>query len=212
MSITIGNLVSYPVPISEITEIIRGDVSLAKQYAIGKKYDGTDVAEGEEGYHNNSQYYAGLAHESEIVADNARIQSITEQSSTEDDGINIITVQYKDGDTKNFTVKNGSKGSQGEQGDPGLAASIAVNSTVTGAAGTNASVENLGTSNAAILKFTIPKGDKGDPGDSGVVTPLSAFFTMSVDVDGDLYVEYADDGTAPAFYYDSETGNLYYET
>lgn len=46
-------------------------------------------------------------------------------------------------------------------GIPGKAASVAVGETVTGAPGTNASVENTGSENAAVLKFTIPRGDEG---------------------------------------------------
>ena len=52
----------------------------------------------------------------------------------------------------------GPQGSQGIKGDTGTAATVAVNSTVTGAAGSSALVENLGTTSAASLKFTIPTG------------------------------------------------------
>lgn len=56
------------------------------------------------------------------------------------------------------------------------------------------------------------KGDKGDPGESGVTVPVGGFFTMAVDPEGNLYVYYSDDAEAPPFRYDSETGNLYYDT
>lgn len=56
------------------------------------------------------------------------------------------------------------------------------------------------------------KGDKGDTGESGVVTQINAFFTMSVDAEGNLYVNYADGGAAPEFAYDSTSGNLYFVT
>lgn len=46
-------------------------------------------------------------------------------------------------------------------GIPGKAASVTVGETVTGAPGTNASVENTGSENAAVLKFTIPRGNEG---------------------------------------------------
>lgn len=52
------------------------------------------------------------------------------------------------------------------------------------------------------------KGDKGDKGDSGVVAPIDGFFTLSVDADGNLWA-YSEDGEAPNFEYDAETGNLY---
>ena len=54
-----------------------------------------------------------------------------------------------------------------------------------------------------------PKGDKGDKGESGIVTPVNGFFTLSVDVNGNLYAYSAEDGTTPTFEYDDATGNLY---
>ena len=52
-------------------------------------------------------------------------------------------------------------GPQGPQGPAGTAATIAVGSTVTGAPGTLANVTNSGTSNNAVLNFTIPRGENG---------------------------------------------------
>lgn len=54
------------------------------------------------------------------------------------------------------------------QGPPGQAATITVGSTTTGAAGTNASVANVGTTSAAILNFTIPRGNQGVQGVQGI--------------------------------------------
>ena len=48
-----------------------------------------------------------------------------------------------------------------ESGTPGQAATITVGETITGEPGTNASVENTGTTSAAVLKFTIPRGADG---------------------------------------------------
>lgn len=61
----------------------------------------------------------------------------------------------------------GEKGSQGEKGAPGAAATITVGTVTTGEPGTSASVENAGTSAAATLNFTIPRGAKGEKGDTG---------------------------------------------
>lgn len=61
----------------------------------------------------------------------------------------------------------GEKGSQGEKGTPGAAATITVGTVTTGEPGTEAIVENAGTSAAATLNFTIPRGAKGDKGDTG---------------------------------------------
>ena len=63
--------------------------------------------------------------------------------------------------------EQGQKGDTGETGAPGQAATITVGETITGEPGTSVTVENTGTSNAAVLKFTIPKGEKGDKGDTG---------------------------------------------
>jgi hypothetical protein len=53
------------------------------------------------------------------------------------------------------------------RGPQGPLATISVGQTVTGAAGTSALVENTGTASAAVLKFTVPQGVKGDKGDKG---------------------------------------------
>lgn len=61
----------------------------------------------------------------------------------------------------------GPKGDQGTPGAPGAAATVTVGTTTTGAPGTNASVTNSGTSSAAVLNFTIPRGAKGEQGIQG---------------------------------------------
>ena len=61
----------------------------------------------------------------------------------------------------------GDTGNQGPKGDTGLAATITVGTVTTGAEGTKAAVTNAGTKSAAVLNFTIPKGDKGDQGPKG---------------------------------------------
>lgn len=63
--------------------------------------------------------------------------------------------------------QRGLKGETGDKGDKGDAATIAVGTTTTGAAGTNASVTNSGDEHDAVFDFIIPKGDKGDTGDVG---------------------------------------------
>lgn len=61
----------------------------------------------------------------------------------------------------------GQDGAPGTAGAPGAAATITVGTTTTGEAGTEATVTNSGTTSAAVLNFTIPKGAKGDKGDKG---------------------------------------------
>lgn len=59
------------------------------------------------------------------------------------------------------TGATGPQGPTGAQGPSGSAATVAVGTTTTGAAGTNANVQNSGTQSAAVLNFTIPKGADG---------------------------------------------------
>ena len=56
-----------------------------------------------------------------------------------------------------------------------------------------------------------PQGEKGERGDSGVTVPLSGFFSLTVDSDGNLWSHVADGAAAPPFSYDPSTGELYYE-
>lgn len=70
-------------------------------------------------------------------------------------------------------VLQGEKGDKGDPGDPGLdgdAATINIDNTITGDPGTEANVINTGSNTAANLIFTIPKGEKGDPGDLGLIS------------------------------------------
>lgn len=63
------------------------------------------------------------------------------------------------------------------------------------------------------------KGDKGDAGpkgaqgESGVMAPSSGMFSLYLDpATGNLYADYPDGETPPAFEYDADSGNLYYVT
>ena len=49
-----------------------------------------------------------------------------------------------------------------------VAGTIAIGTVTTGAAGSSAIITNTGTASAAILNFTIPKGDQGIQGVQGV--------------------------------------------
>ena len=61
----------------------------------------------------------------------------------------------------------GETGPAGPQGTAGTAATIAVGSVTTLAAGANATVTNSGTANAAVFNFGIPKGADGSDGTGG---------------------------------------------
>ena len=60
----------------------------------------------------------------------------------------------------------------GPKGEPGTAATVTVGTVTTGAAGTQAQVTNSGTTSAAVLNFTIPKGADG-AGGSGAVSSVA---------------------------------------
>lgn len=51
-------------------------------------------------------------------------------------------------------------------------------------------------------------GAQGPRGDNGVTTPVSGFFTLAVDENGDLWA-YSEDDLALDFEYDAQSGNLY---
>lgn len=78
------------------------------------------------------------------------IESIEQTTtSTEDGGINVITITLSNGDTETFMVQNGSKGSQGEVGPAGPQGE-------TGPQGEKGETGPAG-----------PQGDQGIPGEKG---------------------------------------------
>ncbi len=66
---------------------------------------------------------------------------------------------------KGETGPEGTKGDTGEKGADGKTPIIRIGTVKTGAPGTNATVTNSGTETEVILNFTIPRGDKGEPGE-----------------------------------------------
>lgn len=89
------------------------------------------------------------------------------------DGTQWIEVKGDKGDTGD----QGIQGVKGDQGDPGTAATVSAGSVTTGAPGSEATVSEAGTLQARIFNFTIPRGDKGDPGENplhvGTTAPAS---------------------------------------
>lgn len=71
-----------------------------------------------------------------------------------------VVISYEEG-------PEGPPGPQGPPGAPGADSTVAVGTTTTGAPGTLASVVNSGTPSAAVLDFTIPRGDVGPAGPPG---------------------------------------------
>jgi hypothetical protein len=74
-------------------------------------------------------------------------------------------------------VAKGDVGATGSQGD---SATVAVGTVTTLAAGSPATVTNVGTGNDAVLDFGIPEGDKGDKGDTGDAATIAVGTVTSV--------------------------------
>lgn len=84
--------------------------------------------------------------------------------------VNITNVGTTTDAIFDFTIPRGDKGVKGDtgaKGDTGNDATVAVGTVTTGLAGTNVSIDNVGTTNAAVFNFTIPRGNQGVPGRNG---------------------------------------------
>jgi len=64
----------------------------------------------------------------------------------------------------------GANGTNGTNGAAGAAATVQVGTVSTGAAGSSVVVQNVGSSNAAVLNFTIPQGAAGAAGVPGMTS------------------------------------------
>ena len=102
----------------------------------------------------------------------------------------------------------GSTGAQGPKGDTGATGATGAKGA-TGATGPQGVKGEQGERGPQGIQG--PKGEKGDRGDSGVTVPLSGFFSLTVDSDGNLWSHVADGAAAPPLSYDPSTGELYYE-
>ena len=77
------------------------------------------------------------------------------------DGSGDLQITTSDSNVINAGSVIGPAGPTGATGPTGAAATIAVGTVTTGAEGTSVIVTNSGTTGAAVLDFTIPKGDTG---------------------------------------------------
>ena len=97
-----------------------------------------------------------------------RVQIIDADTKLPKEDVDVITsadcVYFPDG--KTFQEKWEDGDFQGIPGEDGVAATIRVGNTSTIEPGNKAVVENVGTRSAAVLNFSIPKGEKGEPGTS----------------------------------------------
>lgn len=91
-------------------------------------------------------------------------QAAVSNSGTENDAIlDFVLPRGQIGPTG----PSGADGRDGKDGVPGAAATIQVGAVTTGEPGTQAQVVNVGTENAAMLQFTIPRGQPGADGKDG---------------------------------------------
>jgi hypothetical protein len=107
----------------------------------------------------------------------------------------------------------GANGTNGTNGAAGAAATVQVGTVVTGAVGSSVVVQNVGSSSAAVLNFTIPQGATGAAGTPGL-TYKGTWLTGTgyskgdvVFVSGSSYVSQRDTNTAvPATSVANNTG------
>ena len=90
---------------------------------------------------------------------------------------------------------------EGPAGSPGTAATVNVGTTTTSAPGGNADVQNVGSENAAVLNFTIPRGEKGTDGDAGT-QQVGTVTTNTGNPGGDASVVINNAGDATAAVWD----------
>ncbi len=112
------------------------------------------------------------------------------------------TVTVNEGNTTVVTVKTaGPQGIQGIQGVQGVdgTATITLGTTSTGDAGTNASVTNTGTSTAATLNFTIPRGNTGATGATGNAATIAVGNTTTGDAGTNASVSNSGTSSAATF-------------
>ena len=109
---------------------------------------------------------------------------------------------------KGATGETGATGPQGPKGDAGATGATGAKGA-TGPTGPQGVKGEQGERGPQGIQG--PKGDKGERGDPGVTVPLSGFFSLTVDSDGNLWSHVADGAAAPPLSYDPSTGELYYE-
>ncbi len=131
----------------------------------------------------DAQTAATQAQNAQTAAEAARDASLnfgnvlTVQASTLAPGSTATAVYDSTDKSIEFGLPRGDVGPQGSQGPQGIqgtqgiqgpAATIEVGTVTTGAAGSNVTITNAGTSGAAVFDFAIPRGDTGAQGPQGI--------------------------------------------
>ena len=133
----------------------------AKKFTVSA----AESASAAQGYMDNAKYYS----------ENVNVFT----PSVSSDGVLSWTNKAGLANPPSVNIR-GEKGAQGIQGLAGNAATITIGNVTTSAPGTPATVTNRGTSSAAVLDFTLPKGKDGADGGVTVDDTLSATSTNPV--------------------------------
>ena len=131
------------------------------QFSGLKGADGANGADGQQGKPGQDGAPAGFGTPSATIDNTSGEPSVT-VDATGPDTAKIFTFHF--GGLKG---QDGTDGADGAPGEDGAAATIQVGTVTTLEPGEQATVENVGTENAAILNFGIPKGEQGEPGTGG---------------------------------------------
>ena len=126
-------------------------------------YNGVDGQDGQDGAPGADGQAATITVGSTTTGNAGTNASVTNSGTSSAAVLDFVIPRGADG----APGQDGADGAPGAPGADGQAATIAVGTTTTGAAGTNASVTNSGTSSAAVFNFTIPRGADGAPGQDG---------------------------------------------
>lgn len=131
------------------------------QFSGLKGADGANGADGQQGEPGQDGAPAGFGTPSATIDNTSGEPSVT-VDATGPDTAKIFTFHFS-----GLKGQDGTDGSDGAPGEDGAAATIQVGTVTTLEPGEQATVENVGTENAAILNFGIPKGEQGEPGTGG---------------------------------------------
>jgi hypothetical protein len=122
---------------------------------------------------------AAAAASASTAANASRLTVGTVTTGAEGSSANVTIAGSAGSQTVSFAIPRGNTGATGAAGTigaTGTAATISVGTVATGAAGSSVAITNSGTTSAAVLNFTIPRGDTGSSGDGSgnVIGPASS--------------------------------------
>lgn len=127
-----------------------------------ESYVDTEInAQGPQGKPGQDGTPAGFGTSSATIDNTSGEPSVT-VDATGPDTAKIFTFHFS-----GLKGQDGTDGADGAPGEDGVAATIQIGTVSTLEPGEQATVENVGTENAAILNFGIPKGEQGEPGTGG---------------------------------------------